>query len=145
MARWLLIEGEHRGRCHKQKKPSRSRIMDDAKIYNVCLMRVKFQITNAKQRLGGTVPPGGRLALESYNTGDIDDIIDILEIYDLEDRTQEGLSQKLEDLAYTVSVLVRETIAFDYDLKGNLGLYLLLKEKRPVQEITVADAALSAA
>ncbi|MBI5847969.1 MAG: hypothetical protein HZB31_08480 [Nitrospirae bacterium] len=119
--------------------------MDDAKIYNVCLMRVKFQITNAKQRLDGMVPPGGKVALESYNTGDIEDIIDILEIYDLEDRTQDGLGQKLEDLAYTVSVLVRETVAFDYDLKGNLGLYLVLKEKRAPQEINVADAVLSAA
>ena len=119
--------------------------MDDAKIYNVCLMRVKFQITNAKQRLNGTFPSGGKLALESYNTGDIEDIIDILEIYDLDDRTPEGLSQKLEDLAYTVSVLVREKIVFDYDLKGNLGLYLEFKGDRATQEIHTADAALAAA
>lgn len=119
--------------------------MDDAKIYNVCLQRVKFQITNAKQRMNSTFPSGGKLALESYNTGDIDDIIDILEIYDLEDRSREGLSQKLEDLAYTVSVLVREKISFDYDLKGNLGLYLELQGERLAQEINESDAALAAA
>lgn len=119
--------------------------MDDAKIYNVCLQRVKFQITNAKQRLSDTFSSGGRVALESYNTGDLDDIIDILEIYDLDDRTPKGLSEKLEDLAYTVSVLVREKIVFDYDQKGNLGLYLELKAARPVQAVSKADAALAAA
>jgi len=119
--------------------------MDDAKIYNVCLQRVKFQITNAKQRLNDTFPSGGRVALESYNTGDLDDIIDILEIYDLDDHTPKGLSEKLEDLAYTVSVLVREKIVFDYDQKGNLGLYLELKAVRPVQAVSKADAALAAA
>lgn len=119
--------------------------MNDAKIYNVCLQRVKFQITNAKLRLNGAVPPGGWLALESYNTGAIEDIIDLLEIYDLEDRTPEGLSEKLEDLAYTVSVLVREKIAFAYDQKGNLCLYLVIKEEGLVQEMKEADAVLAAA
>lgn len=118
--------------------------MDDAKIYNVCLMRVKFQITNAKQRLNNTFHSGG-IILESYNTGDLEEIIDILELYDLDDRTPEGLSQKLEDLAYTVSVLVREKIVFDYDLKGNLGLYLEFKGDRATVEINTADAALAAA
>jgi hypothetical protein len=102
--------------------------MDEGKIYNVCLQRVKFQITNAMQRLNNDTPPSGRLILESYNTGDIEEIIDILEIYDLEDRTLAGLAEKLEDLAYTVSALVRKKIAFDYDEKGNLGLYLVVDE-----------------
>jgi len=119
--------------------------MDDAKIYNVCLQRVKFQITNAKQRLNSTFPSVSRLALESYNTGDIEEIIDILELYDLDDRTREGLSEKLEDLAYTVSVLVRDKITFDYDEKGNLGLYLLLKGESAAQEMNKANAALTAA
>jgi hypothetical protein len=118
--------------------------MDEAKIYNVCLQRVKFQITNAKQRLNGGIPSGGRLILESYNTGDIRDIVDILELYDLDDQAPDGLAEKLEDLAYTVSVLVKEKIAFDYDAKGNLGLYLLLKEKASA-EFSKANAALSAA
>ena len=119
--------------------------MDDAKIYNVCLMRVKHQITNARQRLADDVIHKGQIILESYNTGDIEDIIDILEIYDLDDRTPEGLSEKLEDLAYTVSVLVKEKIYFDYDLKGNLGLYLELNGERLAQEINTATAALAAA
>jgi len=119
--------------------------MNDAKIYNVCLQRVKFQITNAKQRLNNTCPSGGRVALESYNTGDIEEIIDILEIYDLDNHTEEGLNEKLEDLAYTVSVLGRDKIVFDYDLKGNLGLYLEFKADRPAKEINTADAALAAA
>ena len=103
--------------------------MDDAKIYNVCLMRVKHQIVKAKERIGGGSLPQGSIILESYNTGDIEEIIDILEIYDIEDRTGEGLIAKLEDLAYTASMLVRDTIAFDYDEKGNLGLYLVQKER----------------
>jgi len=118
--------------------------MDEAKIYNVCLMRVKFQITNAKQRLNGSIPSGNRQLLESYNTGDIIDIIDILELYDLDDQTRDGLAQKLDDLAYTVSILVKDKIAFDYDERGNLGLYLLLKETS-LAECSTADAALTAA
>jgi hypothetical protein len=100
--------------------------MDEGKIYNICLQRVKFQITNAMQRLKNATPPSGRLILESYNSGDIEEIIDILEIYDLEDRTRNGLAEKLDDLTYTVSALVRTQIAFDYDEKGNLGLYLVI-------------------
>ena len=118
--------------------------MDEAKIYNVCLQRVKFQITNAKKRLNGFAPPEGRLVLESYNTGDIDEIIDILEIYDLDRHTREGLEEKLEDLAYTVSVLIKETVAYDYDEQGNLGLYFILK-KRAGEEYDEADAELAAA
>jgi hypothetical protein len=115
--------------------------MDEAKVYNVCLQRVKFQITNAKQRLNGSVPPGSRLILESYNTGDIDEIIDILEIYDLGEHTREGLAGKLDDLAYTVSVLVKDTVSFEHDEKGNLGLCLVLKE-RAKEEYQDAGAAL---
>lgn len=103
-------------------------MMVDGKIYNVCLERLKFQITNAIQRGNGQALSSGRFILESYNTGDIEEIIDILEIYDLEDRTRTGLAKKLEEVAYTVSVLVRYQIAFDYDKKGNLGLFLLLNE-----------------
>jgi hypothetical protein len=118
--------------------------MDDAKIYNVCLQRVKFQITNAKKRLDGFAPPEGKLILESYQTSDIDEIIDILEIYDLDRHTRGGLDEKLEDLAYTVSVLVKETVAYEYDEKGNLGLYVILKKRRE-EEYDDADAQLAAA
>ncbi|MBI5075570.1 MAG: hypothetical protein HZB62_10465 [Nitrospirae bacterium] len=118
--------------------------MDDAKIYNVCLMRVKHQITKANERLGDGSAPEGGIILESYNTGDIEDIIDILELYDIEDRTPAGLAEKLEDLAYTVSVLVREKVVFDYDEKGNLGLQFIPKE-RSAEVYNGKGAALAAA
>ena len=118
--------------------------MDDAKIYNVCLMRVTHQVRQAKQRLNDGMPHDWRIILESYNTGEMEDIIDILEIYDLDDRTAQGLTRKLEDLAYTVSVLVKEEIAFDYDEKGNLGLYFVEKQDRG-QIFSEAETALAAA
>ncbi len=102
--------------------------MIPGKIYNVCLERVDFQITNAIKRLNGNSSSTDRIILESYNTGDIEEIVDILEIYDLKARTREGLAEQLEDLAYTVSMLVRNKVAFDYDTNGNLGLYLVLTE-----------------
>ena len=117
--------------------------MEEAKIYNVCLQRVKFQITKAKQRLHSSEAGEGRAILESYCTGDIDEIIDILELYDLDSLDRIGLQEKLEDLAYTVSILVKESISFDYDDNGYLGLYLDLK-RRPVEECEGADAALAA-
>ena len=117
--------------------------MDEAKIYNVCLQRVKFQITNAKQRLGDALSET-RLILESYNTGDIAEIVDILELYDLEEHTREALTEKLDDLSYTVSVLVKDKISFDYDEKGNLGLYLLLSQT-PAEAFGKADAILASA
>ncbi len=119
-------------------------IMDDAKIYNVCLMRVKHQITKANERLDNGSAPKAGIVLESYNTGDLEEIIDILELYDIEDRTPAGLAEKLEDLAYTVSVLVREKVVFDYDEKGNLGLQYIPKE-RSAEAYNVSDAALAAA
>jgi len=102
--------------------------MDDARIYNVCLQRVKFQITNAKQRLLNCISHEGQVILESYNTGEIEEIMDILELYDLDDRSRKGLTEKLQDLAYTVSILVKDTITFEYDARGNLGLYLILRQ-----------------
>ena len=118
--------------------------MDDAKIYNVCLMRVKHQITKANERLEDGSAPEGGIILESYNTGDLEEIIDILELYDIEDRTPAGLAEKLEDLSYTVSVLVREKIVFEYDEKGNLGLQYIPKE-RPAVVYNETGAALAAA
>jgi hypothetical protein len=103
--------------------------MDNAKIYNVCLQRVKFQIGNAKQRLHNSITHNIRMVLESYNTGDIEEIVDILELYDLDDRSRKGLAEKLQDLAYTVSILVKDNISFEYDERGNLGLYLIVKQE----------------
>ena len=116
--------------------------MDEAKIYNVCLQRVKFQITNAKQRLNNSIPKHGRVVLESYQTGDMDEIIDILELYDLDSHTPEGLAVKLEDLAYTVSLLVKEEISFEYDDRGNLCLCLRVQQEK---EETFDEAAMALA
>ncbi len=116
--------------------------MDEAKVYNVCLQRVKFQITQAKQNENGRA--GGKRILESYRTGEVDEIIDILELYDLDSQDRDGLHEKLEDLAYTVSLLVKETITFDYDEKGCLGLYVTMK-RQPAKEYDWASATLAAA
>ncbi len=102
--------------------------MEEAKVYNVCLQRLKFQIAQAKKRLNGKALSDQRVNLESYNSGDIEDIIDILEIYDLEEKTMSGLRDKLDDLAYTVSLLVNEKVCFDYNDSGDLCLYLLIEE-----------------
>lgn len=102
--------------------------MEAAKIYGLCLERITHQILRAKQRVNGGQQHNCCVLLESYNTGDIEDIIDILELYDIEARTREGLKEKLEDLAYTVSELMREVLFFDYTEEGHLGLYLSLKD-----------------
>ena len=99
--------------------------MDEVKIYGLCLERLRYQITNARKRVNGQ----DRFLLECYNTGEIDDIIDILELYDVADKTQEHLSRKLDDLAYSASLLVRESIIFDYTDEGHLGLYWIIPER----------------
>lgn len=99
--------------------------MDEVKIYGLCLERLRYQITNARKRVNGQ----GRFLLECYNTGEIDDIIDILELYDVEEKTAEHLNKKLDDLAYSASLLVRESITFDYTDEGHLGLYWIIPER----------------
>jgi len=100
-------------------------LMEGVKIYGLCLERLKHQITNAKKRVEDNADLCRDIfLLECYNTGEIEDIIDILELYDIEDRTHELLREKLEDLAYTVSELLRENLSFDYTSNGHLGLYL---------------------
>lgn len=116
--------------------------MDEAKIYNVCLQRVKFQVGNAKLKSHGGSSGKAKTILESYNTGDVEEIIDILEIYDIDVRDRNGLHEKLDDLAYTVSLLVGDEVSFDYDEKGNLGLYLNLNT-RSGEEYHAADASLA--
>jgi hypothetical protein len=105
--------------------------MDDAvKIYGLCLERLKHQIKNARNRVESeTSPYPDQLLLESYVTGELDDIIDILELCDLEERTFESLREKLEDLAYTVSVLTNETLTFGFNEDGHLGLYLSIRDR----------------
>jgi hypothetical protein len=104
--------------------------MLEAKIYGVCLERLKHQINNAKQRIkDGTCAYNDLILLECYNTGDLDDIIDILELYDIEERTFDRLKAKLEELSYTISVFTREALFFDFTQNGYLGLYLSLNGK----------------
>jgi len=99
--------------------------MEWVKIYGLCLERLSHQIKNAKQRKSGAY---GWILIESYNTGNIEDIIDILELYDIKVKTQEVLERELQDLAYTVSELVREVLTFAYTGEGHLGLHLYLGE-----------------
>jgi hypothetical protein len=119
--------------------------MDEAKMYNVCLQRVKFQVVNAKQRLNEGLPAQGRYVLESYCSGDVEELIDTLEIYDIEDRSREGLNEKLDDLAYTVSLLVKEKVCFDYDEKGDLCLFVIIGGRAGEPLYEAEKAALSAA
>ncbi len=104
-------------------------MMEDVKIYGVCLVRLAHQISIAKDRVAGNGNGSeDRVLLESYCTGDIDEIVDILELYDLEERTDTALREKLQELAYTVSLLARSTISFDYTEEGHLGLYLVVED-----------------
>lgn len=110
--------------------------MDEVKIYGLCIQRLKFQIENAKKRLSEKARVyEGHLLLESYNTCDPDDIIDILELYDINERSFKAVQEKLDELAYTVSILCREALTFGLTEEGYLGLYLavnvnLCKESR---------------
>jgi len=108
--------------------------MEGVKIYGLCLERLKFQILRAKERVSQEASSHCRPLLESYMTGDIGEIIDILELYDMEDRTGEHLREKLGELAYTISVLTKEDLSFDYADDGNLGLYLALQDWQEICE-----------
>jgi hypothetical protein len=101
--------------------------MEGAKIYGLCIERLKCQIRNAKsKRDKSSYPVREKMLIESYNTGDIDDIVDILELYDVEEHTSGQVREKLEELAYTVSVLTREALSFGITHEGYFGLYLTL-------------------
>ncbi len=107
--------------------------MEEIKIYGLCLERLKFQITNAKKKANNdSSVVKDRFLLESYNTAEIDDIIDILELYDVEERSMKHIWEKMEELAYTVSLLLRETLTFDITNDGHLGLYLLTHKEIPL-------------
>ncbi len=103
--------------------------MEGVKIYGLCLERLRHQINNAMKRFRNEgTEYSGRVLLESYNTGEPEEIIDILELYGVKERTPEELREKLDDLAYTVSELVREKVIFDYTDEGYIGLYLEMRE-----------------
>ncbi|MCK4910039.1 MAG: hypothetical protein KAR83_00285 [Thermodesulfovibrionales bacterium] len=94
----------------------------DFKLYGLCVMRLKHQIALARER--GRMC-NGRAVLESFCTGEVEEIVDLLELYDLKDNSRQGLSAMLEELAGDASLFVREPLAFDYDESGELCLYLL--------------------
>lgn len=103
--------------------------MDAVKIYGLCLERLEFQIGLAKRRVDDSYQSAqGLILMECYNTGDVEDLIDIMELYDIEGRTLDAVKQKLEELEYTVSVLLREQIRFGFTEEGHLGLYLAIPE-----------------
>lgn len=109
--------------------------MEGVKIYGLCLERLRHQIKKAKERTGRDgLNDSGRMLLESYNTGELDDIIDILELYDVKERTFSEVKEKLEELAYTVSELARERVMFDYTHEGHLGLYLVMNKESFVSQ-----------
>jgi hypothetical protein len=96
--------------------------MLDAKIYGLCLERIKHQILNARTR------GEGKVLLETYCTTDTGEIVDILELYDLEERTDEGLWEKLSELAFTVSLLVGHTLEFGHGPDGEIGLFVVFTD-----------------
>jgi hypothetical protein len=107
---------------------------DELKIYGLCLQRLNHQIGIAKGRVNSLVSEvADEVLLESYETGAIEEIIDILELYDVEAQTFEAVQEKLDDLACTVSVLTGEKLFFDYTGEGHLGLYLALHERAAVE------------
>jgi hypothetical protein len=102
--------------------------METASICGLCLERLKYQIKNAKKKTengGGQTGPG-KILLESYNTDDPAEIVDILEIYHVKDRTLEGVQETLAELAYSASVLTREALHFGINEEGHFGLFLSL-------------------
>jgi len=100
--------------------------METLSICGLCLERLRFQIRNAKKRMAdnGSQVVARRILLESYNTSDPEEIVDILEIYHAKDRTLEGVQQTLDELAYSASVLTRESLQFDFNDEGHYGLFL---------------------
>ena len=102
--------------------------MDEVKIYGLCLGRIKYQLTIAGKKHAETSSAQGNVLLESYCTSNIDDLIDILDLYDIEDRTWDGLMNKLDDLAQTVSALMRKTLMCAITDEGHLGLYFVTSD-----------------
>lgn len=103
---------------------------ENFKIYGLCLERLKHQIVIARSRYQKEPHLfNGRVVLECYNTGDLDDIIDILELYDLGTHDPETLRKKLEELAEDASILIRDSVEFGFSEDGLLNLYLRINGK----------------
>jgi hypothetical protein len=98
--------------------------LKDFKLYGLCIMRLKHQIKIAQEQ--GRMC-GDRVLLESYCTGDIDDIIDILELYDLKERTREALMELLGEISDDVALFLKDhKIGFDFNEEDELCLYCVL-------------------
>ncbi len=98
------------------------------KIYGMCLERLAHQIKLAKERVKNMETVPERIVLECYFTSDVDDIIDIIELYDVQDKKWETVKTKLDDLSQDISLMMREHLEFDISEDGNLCLYLRLKK-----------------
>src|SRR5512139_2724258 len=106
------------------------------KVYGICLERVGHLITKGRQRLNGNSHRQGQVLLESYCTGNINDIVYILVLYDLKERTPEGLTRELEKVASTLSRVAHEELSFGYTEEGHLGLYLTLADRFQAEELS---------
>jgi hypothetical protein len=114
--------------------------MKQMRIYGICLERLSHLIRKARTRLTGK-GHWSWVILESYNTGDLDDIVYILELCDIEEHTQRGLRKELAYLASVLSEATGETLSFGYCEKGHLGLYLTVgNEAACTQELVSACA-----
>ena len=98
--------------------------LGEFKLYGLCVERLKHQIKIASSSGRMSDMP---VVLESYCTGDIEEIIELLELYDLEDKSHAGLMQRLSDLAKDAGLFIKEKIRFDYNEDGELCIYLLPK------------------
>lgn len=107
------------------------------KVNGVCLQRVAQLISKAKERLNGNIYQG-QVLLESYCTGDVEDIVHILVLYHLRERTREGLAKELEKLAFALSRIAHEELSFGYCESGNLGLYLTITDGDRAGELAAA-------
>lgn len=102
--------------------------MEEVKVYGLCLGRLKHQVHIAKERLCRDRDGQGEwMLLESYTTAEPEELIEILELYDLNDRGLDALWEKLGELAETASLLSREGLRFGYTDEGHFGLFLLVR------------------
>lgn len=98
--------------------------MEDVKIYGLCLERLKSQINKARLRPTN----GGRIIIENYCTCNTEDLADILELFDLEDNSNETISEKLSDLAFTASILMKADLGFERNKEGQWCLCIFLPQ-----------------
>jgi hypothetical protein len=112
--------------------------MHDAKIYGLCLERIKHQILNARTR------GEDKVLLETYCTSDTGEIIDILELYDLDNKTDGGLWDKLRELSYTISLLLGHQLEFGYGPDREIGLFVFFRKKTGETVLSVHEKVLNA-